>query len=241
MICLARITAAVASLTLIRGAAATGSNGSDACTTFHGSRRAFENSRHRGSTSMVLTRARTSGANSAIRASPSALEEAAEAACRAFAEESSVTFTVIPGERESLEAVLPEKEDYSCLLAPPLVRRDKIRRYKGHADTAGVVSFVNSIAGTHRLPSGERTPFGEAVSSVAASLFTPPETEGGGVCDAVPVESMSRQRFLSDFVLRNRPVLLKGAARHWPALQRWTTGYLRNASGDMKVRSARRR
>jgi hypothetical protein len=43
--------------------------------------------------------------------------------------------------------------------------------------------------------------------------------------------------FKREFVDRNRPCIVRGAARHWPAYEKWrSTEYLRNVCGDARVR-----
>lgn len=54
--------------------------------------------------------------------------------------------------------------------------------------------------------------------------------------ETVPVEEMTRERFLRHFVSRNRPVLIKGAARHFPAVERWTLEYISTRfAGDRRT------
>ena len=40
------------------------------------------------------------------------------------------------------------------------------------------------------------------------------------------------------YVARNRPFVVRGGARHWPATQRWNAEYLRNVMGSSKVNVA---
>ena len=46
----------------------------------------------------------------------------------------------------------------------------------------------------------------------------------------------SREKsFLHEYVLKNRPVVLKDAAREWPALSKWTPNYFKERSGAKNV------
>ena len=49
------------------------------------------------------------------------------------------------------------------------------------------------------------------------------------------VTDLSPQAFLDDFLAPMRPVILADAARHWPAVQRWTADYLIAQIGDATV------
>lgn len=48
-------------------------------------------------------------------------------------------------------------------------------------------------------------------------------------------ENLSRREFLHEYVLRNKPVVFKDAAREWPALTRWTPQFFKENYGDRKV------
>lgn len=49
------------------------------------------------------------------------------------------------------------------------------------------------------------------------------------------VEGISRQAFLDEYYAVNRPVVLTGEIDDWPALQRWTTDYLREKLGKRQI------
>jgi len=48
-------------------------------------------------------------------------------------------------------------------------------------------------------------------------------------------EKLSRREFLHEYVLKNRPVVLKDAAQNWPALSKWTPEFFRQHYGEKKV------
>jgi hypothetical protein len=55
--------------------------------------------------------------------------------------------------------------------------------------------------------------------------------------DSVDLEQLDRDTFLCQFVHRNRPCLVRGAARHWPACAKWQSpDYLKAACGSATVR-----
>lgn len=41
--------------------------------------------------------------------------------------------------------------------------------------------------------------------------------------------------FLRDYVSRSQPLLIKGGARHWPALSKWSNAYLTDALQDQQI------
>jgi hypothetical protein len=47
--------------------------------------------------------------------------------------------------------------------------------------------------------------------------------------------NLSRKEFLHEYILKNRPVVLKDAAQGWPALLKWTPAFFREQYGDTKV------
>jgi histone arginine demethylase JMJD6 len=48
-------------------------------------------------------------------------------------------------------------------------------------------------------------------------------------------EKLSRKEFLHEYVLKNRPVVLKDAAQEWPAITKWTPAFFRERYGSRKV------
>jgi len=48
-------------------------------------------------------------------------------------------------------------------------------------------------------------------------------------------EKLYKKEFLHEYVLKNRPVVLKDAARDWPALSKWTPEFFRNQYGSKQV------
>lgn len=55
--------------------------------------------------------------------------------------------------------------------------------------------------------------------------------------DSLDVGALDRDTFLHEFVNRNRPVLVRGAARHWAAHAKWSSDdYLKATCGSAKVR-----
>ena len=57
--------------------------------------------------------------------------------------------------------------------------------------------------------------------------------EDGGAIDRI--ESPSREHFIRNYLLQNRPVILQGVMDRWPALSRWTPEYLKSVAGDADV------
>ncbi|KAK7015906.1 JmjC domain-containing protein 7 [Halocaridina rubra] len=67
-----------------------------------------------------------------------------------------------------------------------------------------------------------------ALSSEAKELYLNSTVP---VLDAVP----SPLQFHRDWVAPNKPVILKGAVKHWPAIRKWSHYYLRDKIGDEVV------
>jgi len=48
-------------------------------------------------------------------------------------------------------------------------------------------------------------------------------------------ENLSKEEFLHEYVSKNRPVVIKDAARSWPALSKWTPAFFKNNYGSRQV------
>ena len=48
-------------------------------------------------------------------------------------------------------------------------------------------------------------------------------------------EKLTKKEFLHEYVLKNRPVVLKDAARDWPALSKWTPPFFKEQYGSRQV------
>ena len=59
-------------------------------------------------------------------------------------------------------------------------------------------------------------------------LFTLRHTN---IC-AVETKLPTKKEFFQKYLSVSRPVILKGAASHWPAISKWTSEYLRKEVGD---------
>lgn len=57
--------------------------------------------------------------------------------------------------------------------------------------------------------------------------------------ESVRLEDLDRKTFWHEFVLRNRPCLIKGAVRVWPAFRHWSAPeYLLSKIGDVEVKAS---
>ncbi|CAG5116348.1 unnamed protein product [Candidula unifasciata] len=52
-------------------------------------------------------------------------------------------------------------------------------------------------------------------------------------CERIEVPKTSN--FFHEYLSRSKPVIITGAARHWPAFQKWTNAFLKQNYGDRKV------
>src|SRR5262245_50261153 len=46
---------------------------------------------------------------------------------------------------------------------------------------------------------------------------------------------LSEPDFMERFVLRHRPCVVRGGAKHWPAVKKWDVELLRSAAGDLAI------
>jgi hypothetical protein len=54
------------------------------------------------------------------------------------------------------------------------------------------------------------------------------------ICDA---NDLSLDRFIDEYEMKNKPVIIKNAINHWPSMGKWNTGYLSRACGEKKFRA----
>ena len=47
----------------------------------------------------------------------------------------------------------------------------------------------------------------------------------------------SPMEFHRDYVSRNKPVIIRGGIKHWPALEKWSNQYICDKLGDIEVNS----
>src|SRR4051794_36162592 len=58
--------------------------------------------------------------------------------------------------------------------------------------------------------------------------------------ETVQASQMSAERFWTDYVSRQRPVLIRNAVTHWPAYERWSASYLiERLDNDLNVKFSR--
>lgn len=68
------------------------------------------------------------------------------------------------------------------------------------------------------------------------SLSRTPNYERALPVDSVDAASISPEQFHRDYVARNRPCVLRGAVKHWPAFERWhQPAYLKSKVGDVML------
>lgn len=60
-----------------------------------------------------------------------------------------------------------------------------------------------------------------------------------GTVDEVAIADLTPARFYSEYLSRNKPLLIKGGASHWAAVSRWTDPYLNENVGDESVKAER--
>ena len=77
-------------------------------------------------------------------------------------------------------------------------------------------------------------------SSAAARAETSPAQDTARMraprdVEVVRARDLPYEAYLREYVRRNRPVVIDGAAEKWPAMQRWTPEYFRERFGDETV------
>ncbi len=67
-------------------------------------------------------------------------------------------------------------------------------------------------------------------------LMNIPGMKNASAVETISAEGLTEERFRRDYVDQNKPVLIKGAVAHWPAVKKWSDRqYLKDKVGGNKV------
>lgn len=66
------------------------------------------------------------------------------------------------------------------------------------------------------------------------AFFPAADLDLGGRVDEVQAE-VDPVTFLREYVAPNKPLIIRGGVRHWPALQKWTREYLTDLAGSKEI------
>lgn len=129
----------------------------------------------------------------------------------------------LPGDgddgQQSLEVYPPVAADMTCLLPPPVVPRPRTAIRAPSLEVADAVEFVNQHCGTSRDEDGQLTARGAAVLRLNQAVRRSRSGEARE-CDRVDAADLAPETFVERYVLRNEPVVIRGAASNWSALHR---------------------
>jgi hypothetical protein len=73
--------------------------------------------------------------------------------------------------------------------------------------------------------------------TASSNLDNTPRGEGGQP-RRIPIseiDAFDHDRFVRDYKSKDLPVVIKGGARHWPAVGKWTPAYFAEHFGDKTV------
>lgn len=123
-----------------------------------------------------------------------------------------------------------EPMDRSCLLSPPKTIF-KAEPYLGPVMVSLLVQFVNEKCTAYRTAHGNLNPAGLFHSYIMTNLYHSEE-----MIEECPIIDVPDQKtFFQNFLFRSRPVIIKGGAKHWPAMTKWSSKYLDELYGSKSI------
>ena len=112
----------------------------------------------------------------------------------------------------------------ACLVVDSIETPAPIRFSGDPADADALVGFFNRAFGRDRTLSGDVSPLGMSRRRAARSKYV---ITTGDACERIDAADVTQETFFRDYVLRNKPVVISGAALTWPAREKWTNDFLR--------------
>ena len=115
---------------------------------------------------------------------------------------------ILTQDRETKELLyFPKVKSAKTCLALPEAVIEPIK-YRGSFEMDTLMQFINEKAETHRQLDGKLTLHGETIEYLNNNRYT---VEPNDVCSRISASELNSTRFLTDFVKRNRPVIITDA------------------------------
>eukprot|EP00750_Incisomonas_marina_P030556 INCI7614.4.p1 GENE.INCI7614.4~~INCI7614.4.p1 ORF type:complete len:437 (+),score=59.40 INCI7614.4:76-1386(+) len=149
--------------------------------------------------------------------------------------------------------------DYSCLVKPDVRTYPKqLEEYPGpiwssaitddfeamENSTLQLLEYISCRVGgeaMHLTSEGDLSRLGVEFESIQNQLFETASKSGSMLHDECPEIAAfalenDPESFLKDYVSKNKPVVIRGGAKGWPAIGKWDTSFLRHGVvGDAEV------
>ena len=123
-----------------------------------------------------------------------------------------------------------EPKDRTCLLMPPKTKF-QAEPYSGRLIVEMLVQFLNERCGAFQTPTGTLTAAGLFHEHIMKHLYVPKEMSED--CRRIKVPQSTD--FFQEYFFRSRPVVIENAVKDWPAMRKWTPGYLRGLYGEKQI------
>ena len=124
-----------------------------------------------------------------------------------------------------------EPKDRTCLLMPPKTKF-QAEPYSGRLIVEMLVQFLNEKCGAFRTPKpGTLTAAGLFHDHIMKHLYIPREISE----DCKRIKMPQTANFFQEYFFRSRPVVIENAISDWPAMTKWTFGYLRSLYGEKEI------
>eukprot|EP00049_Salpingoeca_infusionum_P016098 m.324128 g.324128 ORF g.324128 m.324128 type:complete len:519 (+) comp16008_c0_seq4:132-1688(+) len=107
---------------------------------------------------------------------------------------------------------------------PTLINKGQVMFLTPGERDAHILSTINAECGTFRTLDGNLDKRGQDIKKLEQNLYKPVE---GDACERISVEEFMSNGFVSNYLLRSKPVLIAGLAKSWDAYATWTAGYLK--------------
>ena len=123
-----------------------------------------------------------------------------------------------------------EPKDRTCLMMPPKARF-QAELYSDRLIEEMLVQFLNEKCGAFRTPKGTLTAAGLFHDHIMKHLYIPKEMSE----DCKRIKMPQTADFFQEYFFRSRSVVIENAVKDWPAMTKWTPGYLRTLYGEKEI------
>ena len=117
-----------------------------------------------------------------------------------------------------------KKKDRSCLLSQLKYTNKDLEMVKleeglgVEGKLTNLINFLNKKLNTFRTIEGQLTEYGKYRKNLLVKLEENIELRE---CESISIEELDESIFLREYVFKSKPVIIKGAIKDWPALQKW--------------------
>ena len=125
------------------------------------------------------------------------------------------------------------KEDRKCLLKPQTEIKPKaVAMEVKNGKVADVIEFINRKCVFFKDVNGQLTEPGARRKKLVQSFY---HVKNSVNRNCEEIEMPTKEEFVTKYLFHSKPVIFKNAIRHWPAIKKWSSDFLRYEYGEKQV------